>query len=125
MLFALVTLLSFVDDGLRRVLSMRLLRSMGRVSYFVYLAHELAFFVALRFVPHVRYAGLVTAAGGLLLTLAAAEISWRFFERPLISLGHRARYHFMKPASTDPALDAPSRIQPATLTVKLAGPVSR
>lgn len=57
------------------------LRYLGIGSYFIYLAHLM--FIGL--MPRT----VIGVGSGVGLTLIAAAISWRYFERPLINLGHR------------------------------------
>ncbi|MDI1335078.1 MAG: acyltransferase [Lacunisphaera sp.] len=80
-----------------RALAAAPLVHLGRHSYFVYLGHML---IGL---PLINWLGgetlLVSTPRGLLIvtagigaTWAAAIVSWRWFESPLIALGHRLRY---------------------------------
>jgi peptidoglycan/LPS O-acetylase OafA/YrhL len=70
----------------------RLLASVGKVSYFVYLFHMFVIAAVSRVVPQTW-----SAAMGLwlmviivtVLTVVPALISWRWFEQPLISFGRR------------------------------------
>ncbi len=74
-----------------------LLRELGGVSYCIYIIHEAVFlfchqifFHALPVVTDVRAAGVTALAA--LITYSLAKLSWRFFEQPLLRLGHAFRY---------------------------------
>jgi len=79
------------------LLQSRRLMQLGTISYFVYLFH-LPFMEAARRLLWLRFdlnSAMVHFAGGWLgvaMTLIAAQISWRFFEKPLVSYAHRFRY---------------------------------
>ena len=83
--------------GLMRVLRSTPLLSLGRNSYFIYLWHSLIGVELIKwlggptFVLN-RFSSLliVLLAGGA--TWAASLVSGKFFETPLIALGHRHRY---------------------------------
>jgi len=75
------------------------LRSLGLIAYGTYLFHELAlnvFFAVFRSsTPH------IVSLGDLFLTLAAlattivfCSLSWKYFEKPLVRIGHRWHYQF-------------------------------
>jgi peptidoglycan/LPS O-acetylase OafA/YrhL len=73
------------------------LRSLGIVSYCMYITHAAIDVVLhaaiLRAPPRVstaKGAGVTLLAA--LLTYVIARLSWRFFERPLLDLGHQFRY---------------------------------
>ena len=70
---------------------------LGRRAYFVYLAHMTALaalhLIVLKQRPrHILLEDFVVTGGALVATLLAAEISWRFVERPAIAAGHRLAY---------------------------------
>jgi peptidoglycan/LPS O-acetylase OafA/YrhL len=74
------------------------LRWLGTIAYGVYLFHSLflgAFNLLFWSSPLIildRIANLSTTVSALVATLIFCRISWRYFEKPLIDLGHRTRY---------------------------------
>lgn len=71
--------------------------SVGVVAYGTYLFHEpvlgLCYALTRGTLPVITdFTTLATTIGALLLTLGLAKLSWVYFERPLIRLGHRYRY---------------------------------
>jgi peptidoglycan/LPS O-acetylase OafA/YrhL len=71
------------------------LRGLGAISYGAYLFHE--FFLAMIFgrTPWVRSlhdVGLSVIT--LVLTISFCRLSWVYFEKPLVRIGHRASYEF-------------------------------
>lgn len=77
-----LTLLAGPRSWLVRLLASSPLRGLGRVSYGFSLFHVLIF---MRFTPYL--APRVVVPGAFLMTLALAKLSWRFIERPVLSLG--------------------------------------
>lgn len=83
--------------GLCRLLAWPPLVHLGRHSYFVYLWHML---IGFTLINAVGGPGLVldsprsvlVIALGIAATWAAAAVSWRYFEGPLVTLGHRLHY---------------------------------
>jgi len=77
-----------------RALTWRPLRALGLVSYFVYLFHQPVWF-ALHWLlrgsspRHLTPDAWAVTALAAVVTCALAAASWRWFERPLLSLGHR------------------------------------
>jgi peptidoglycan/LPS O-acetylase OafA/YrhL len=73
--------------------SFPLLRRMGLLAYCIYLIHMFVLDFVFRVVPGRNFLPgpiLVLVLSGIVICIA--EVSWRFFERPLISFGHRWRY---------------------------------
>ena len=64
------------------------LQFLGRVSYFVYLAHLAIREAAFRWIPGFWMPTLV----GCVVTLGLSELSWRVLEKPLVKRGHRTKY---------------------------------
>jgi peptidoglycan/LPS O-acetylase OafA/YrhL len=68
------------------------LRSLGRIAYCVYLVHEPAFRLCaywLQGTSHPEQLHWATAGAALVVSLAVAQLSWRFFESKMIRIGHR------------------------------------
>jgi len=80
------------DHGLRHVLAWKPVKRIGTISYGIYLYHVVAFYFVGRFLmrlalttPWIKFALCVV------LTAAIAELSYRFFEQPLLGLKRRFR----------------------------------
>src|SRR5262249_232902 len=92
----MVTLLS--SQGLvARVARVRLFRELGKVSYCVYLIHLAALAACHKALLHSQpsidhWPGVITTLFALALTLAAAQFSRHYFERPLLNIGHGYKY---------------------------------
>jgi len=68
------------------------IRRMGILAYFLFLVHPLvpqivSHLTGYLFMPSFENSVLMTVSIAILVI--AAELSWRYFEKPLISLGHR------------------------------------
>jgi peptidoglycan/LPS O-acetylase OafA/YrhL len=89
--------LIFPTAAVTRRLGWRPLAAIGITSYFIYLFHTPIWYLLHWFffhLPplHVRWqAGAVTLLA-LAVTFAAAAVSWRWLERPLLKIGHRVSY---------------------------------
>ncbi len=73
------------------------LRALGQGSYFIYLFHPLFLVLAHHWAfgqmpDHRTRAGATVTMAALALLFAAAALSWRFVERPLLERGRKARY---------------------------------
>lgn len=91
--------------GLSAILSSRVLRYFGKVSYFLYLFHcpflGLTFVVMLGKAPALaNVIDWAVMALALLLCLVAANLSWRWLEEPLVTFGRRFAYDKPTPGST-------------------------
>jgi peptidoglycan/LPS O-acetylase OafA/YrhL len=93
----LLVVLSQTAGRLAAVMRWPLLRSLGVVSYCVYILHDtfnqIAHRVLLHAVPQLYdVRGVSVTLLALVLTIVAAALSWRFFEKPLIRRGHGYNY---------------------------------
>jgi peptidoglycan/LPS O-acetylase OafA/YrhL len=86
------------------------LRRFGVLAYCIYLIHLslLAFF-------HQHFGWHPACALALIGSVGIAEVSWRFFERPLISLGHRWTYSPAMISLPDAAEGKNARALPAAV----------
>lgn len=87
----------FADSLLAKALRFRMLRSLGLISYCVYLIHQpisgLCHWLLRNDEPGIKTlpdAGVTLLA--LFLTLSLATLSWHFYEKPLVEYGHRHTY---------------------------------
>ncbi len=94
---AVLGVILFPSAKATEMLTWRPLAAVGITSYFIYLFHTPIWYVlhwlCFNLPPlHVSWqAGAVTVLA-FFITLAAAGISWRWFEGPLLKLGHRVSY---------------------------------
>lgn len=94
--FALMSFLLLTKNAtVLGVFNNRILRGLGRISYFVYLFHY--FFLGLfHHLFQNQAPGPGSSAGlsalALLATLLCGIISWKIFEKPIIDFGHRWSY---------------------------------
>ena len=73
------------------------LRAWGRISYCVYLTHTGILWTCHRILLHslpriTDGPGVATTALALAITVGIAQISWKYFEKPLIDRGHAMRF---------------------------------
>jgi peptidoglycan/LPS O-acetylase OafA/YrhL len=99
-LYACLLLLALFErnGGIARFSRWKFLREWGRVSYCIYLLHlgvlGLCHWVLLRSLPSItNWAGVLTTLLAVGLTWSLAQLSWKFFEKPLLNRGHR--YHYL------------------------------
>ena len=97
--FAVIVLavLLFPGAGASGLLAWRPLAATGVISYFVYLFHTPIWYVLhwlfFALPPlHLNWQAAAVTVLALFTTLALALISWRWFEGPLLRLGHRVSY---------------------------------
>ncbi|MFL5804308.1 MAG: acyltransferase family protein [Roseiflexaceae bacterium] len=74
-----------------------LLQSMGLIAYGIYMFHQgfsgLVHGILLKQSPQIRGGlDLMVTLGALFLTLIAAYVSWTFFEKPIVKVGHFLKY---------------------------------
>jgi peptidoglycan/LPS O-acetylase OafA/YrhL len=82
---------------LAKIFRWGLLRELGKVSYCVYIIHEAVHWAVFRFIAHglpqfTNWPGVGMTLLAFALSIILAEISWRYFENPLIHRGHRYSY---------------------------------
>jgi peptidoglycan/LPS O-acetylase OafA/YrhL len=93
----LLVTLSQTQSWIAGVTRWQSLRELGKISYCVYLLHfafnRLAHRILLHDDPEIyNLNGVMVSLLALWLTLAVASLSWRYFEKPLLRLGHRYNY---------------------------------
>jgi peptidoglycan/LPS O-acetylase OafA/YrhL len=85
------------ESMIARTFRLHVLRELGRVSYCVYIIHQTVDWAVHKYVRGdlPRFDSVGSIAVTLLalgVTLFIAELSWRFFEHPLIQRGHHYKY---------------------------------
>jgi peptidoglycan/LPS O-acetylase OafA/YrhL len=93
----LLVVLSQTQGWIAGIMRWKILRGLGTISYCVYLIHEtiqyLTHRILLHAVPQIYNAkGVGVTLLALVLTLVVANLSWRWFEKPLIGRGHSYSY---------------------------------
>ncbi len=76
------------DHVLRPVLPLRPIQRIGKISYGIYLFHMPLIVLAVR-LTHVTFGTVWSYVLSLLITITVAELSFRFFESPLLHLKRR------------------------------------
>jgi peptidoglycan/LPS O-acetylase OafA/YrhL len=102
----------FVDSRVSGYLRWGWLRSLGIISYGTYLFHEFILgmlFGRTPFLRSLRDVGLSLVA--VALTLIVCRLSWVYFEKPLVKIGHRMTYQFgiATPAADSAAVSVEAR----------------
>jgi len=94
-MYACAMLVALLDrDGiLARIMRSRLLRAFGRVSYCLYLIHlgilGACFWLLLHSRPRINdWRGVLVTLLAAGISWGIAQISWKYFEKPLIDRGH-------------------------------------
>jgi len=103
--FLLYALL-YRDSWISRCLRWNWLRGLGVIAYGTYLFHE--FFLGLFFarIPWLySWHDIRVSFFALVVTILLCRLSWVYFEKPLVKIGHRTNYQFgaAKLANTAPA----------------------
>ena len=93
----LLLVLSQTHGWLAAIMRWKPLRSLGAVSYCVYLIHLTILYLAHRLILHGypqfhSLQGIAVTVLAAVITLAWAALSWRFLEKPLIRRGHTYAY---------------------------------
>jgi peptidoglycan/LPS O-acetylase OafA/YrhL len=81
-----------VDERFAGALSARWLRGLGTIAYGVYLLHLLVFGVIVMGLGSYANRGAIALMLALAVTVIIAKVSWEWFEKPLVRLGHRIGY---------------------------------
>jgi len=93
----LLLVLSQANSFVARCMRISLLRRLGGISYCVYVIHLTINELGHRFLMHQEpdlshWQGILITCTALVLSLAIASVSFKFFEQPLIRRGHRFMY---------------------------------
>jgi peptidoglycan/LPS O-acetylase OafA/YrhL len=100
-LFYLTALLLAVTNPasiLGRVLRWRWLMGLGTIAYCVYLIHLPVYWLTFAILLHTTNPRLTTFSDlactllAVAITIGIAKLSWRFYEKPLVRLGHSLHY---------------------------------
>jgi peptidoglycan/LPS O-acetylase OafA/YrhL len=106
LLYALLYRGSWISHSLR----WRWLGDLGTIAYGTYIFHSLFLGVGFGRGPWLRsFHDVALSLLILAFTLVLCRLSWVYFEKPLVKLGHRASYHFDAPALAESALAIPER----------------
>ena len=93
----LLLALSQTHGWLASIMRWKPLRSLGAISYCVYLIHLTILLLAHKLILHNspqfhNLQGIAVTMLAAAMTIALAALSWRYFERPLIKRGHTYAY---------------------------------
>lgn len=91
-LYSLVLIATLVDQAFAKILRTKWLIGLGGIAYSVYLLHVLIFGRVFAVTSHYPHVVITTEVVALAVTIAIAKLSWKYFEKPFILLGHRAHY---------------------------------
>jgi peptidoglycan/LPS O-acetylase OafA/YrhL len=107
LLYSCLLLIALTENrGIIKLITMNfLLRKLGKIAYGVYLIHSVILSLTHELIyegPKIHYITyIMTLVVALTLTLILAGLSWRFFEKPLVAIGHRLRYQRIIVSSSD------------------------
>ncbi len=97
--FVLLMIVLLIDRGsfLAGIFRIGALKELGKISYCVYIIHEGVHWTVFKIVRHDiprfdSWPSIGITILALAVTIVIAEISWHFFEHPLIRRGHRYSY---------------------------------
>lgn len=109
--FSGILILCLIEERVAKLFRLRWLMALGTISYCVYLIHELLFGMAYIALKPYTNSWIMTAVVGVLGTVALAKLSWEYFEKPLVKLGHGEEYKVdFSPSAAESTLLAGSRI---------------
>jgi peptidoglycan/LPS O-acetylase OafA/YrhL len=113
-----VAILANPEGKLTRVMNWSLFRRFGKLSYFIYLAHWGIIWLLARFVVHKEFEhdpwlGAKLAPFAFLICWGLAELSWKYFEGPLLRRGQAYKYE--PPPTVEPASARDSDVAPSGL----------
>lgn len=92
LLFSGVLIVSLMDEKVANCLRSKWLMSLGGISYCIYLIHELVLGMTYILLKRFTTSWAITSITALAFTIGIAKISWQYFEKPLVEVGHRERY---------------------------------
>jgi peptidoglycan/LPS O-acetylase OafA/YrhL len=101
----LVFVLAYRDSLMSRISRNKSLAWLGKLAYCIYLIHQpvigFLFLILLNRPPRITEPySLAIALLSLVVTLSVAKLSWKYFESPLVALGHKFRYGYSEQRST-------------------------
>jgi peptidoglycan/LPS O-acetylase OafA/YrhL len=92
--FLLYALL-YQDSWISQCLRWGWLREMGIIAYGTYLFHEFFLGMFIGRIPWIRsWHDVRLSVIALVVTIAFCRLSWVYFEKPLVKIGHRTNYEF-------------------------------
>jgi peptidoglycan/LPS O-acetylase OafA/YrhL len=92
LLFSAILVASLVEERVARCLRVKWLMALGNISYCVYLIHPLVLGMTYLALKRYTTSWAMTATLALIFTIVIAKLSWEYFEKPLVRLGHREHY---------------------------------
>jgi peptidoglycan/LPS O-acetylase OafA/YrhL len=95
LLISLMFLFAVETGGMKKWLDAPLLRYLGNISYSLYLMHAVVGIRLLKLLVHPQSSASYTwfmFAVGLLVSIAASDLLFRFIERPSMNLSHRLKW---------------------------------
>ncbi len=104
------------DSLVSRALRLRWLGWLGGIAYGTYLLHQMIqgtlFGLVWRQAPVITgVRTFITTLTALFSTLVIARLSWRYFEHPLVKMGHRSGYKFAGPSAEQALPSAPGVVR--------------
>jgi peptidoglycan/LPS O-acetylase OafA/YrhL len=102
----IVFLICRPQAGFGRFLSSNIMREFGKISYCLYIVHWGVYWMIFRFVLHARFGerlwlDFVVAPIAFLISCAIAELSWKYFELPILLRARGVPGQLLLPAIPD------------------------